>query len=84
MTILSQVTFKYEKKKTKGRKKRQSSKDLRLLGWRLNPVLPGALSTRLQERTVIAKTIFNDRKTVLGGGCQIFNDTNIQIFKSYS
>ena len=69
LTILSQVTFKYEKKKTKkktkGRKKRQSSKDLRLLGWRLNPVLPGALSTRVQERTVIAKTIFNDRKTVL-------------------
>ena len=64
MTILSQVTFKYEKKKTKkktkGRKKRQSSKDLRLLGWRLNPFLPGALSPRLQERTVIAKTMFND------------------------
>ena len=54
LTVLSQVTFKYEKKKKKKKKtktktkksakKRQSSQDLRLLGWRLNPLLPGALS----------------------------------------
>ena len=75
LTVLSQVTFKYEKKKTKTKKsakKRQSSQDLRLLGWRLNPLLPGALSTWLQWTMVTAKTIFKDTiMTVLGGGCQV-------------
>ena len=80
LTVLSQVTFKYEKKKKKKKKtktkksakKRQSSQDLRLLGWRLNPALPGALSTTLQERMVTAKTMFNMiQKTVQGGDCQM-------------
>ena len=74
-----QATFKYQKKKKKKKKKtkksakkRQSSQDLRLLGWRLNPALPGALSTTLQERTVTAKTMFNMiQKTVQGGDCQM-------------
>ena len=80
LTVLPQVTFKYEKKKKKKKKtktkksakKRQSSQDLRLLGWRLNPLLPGALSTWLQWTMVTAKTMFNDTvMPVLGGGCQV-------------
>jgi len=43
---------KKKKKKTMGGNKRQTIQELKLLGWRLNPFLPGALSEKLQERTV--------------------------------
>jgi len=48
----SKVTFKYKKKKKKAANQR---KDLRLLGWRLNPFLPGALSDKLEEKAVIKR-----------------------------
>jgi len=47
--IPAKETYKYQKKTSKQRK---SSKDLKLLGWRLNVVLPGALSDKLQQRSV--------------------------------
>ena len=51
MKIISQVAFKYKKKRK--RIAASQRKDLRLLGWRLNPFLPGALSDKLEERAVI-------------------------------
>ena len=51
LKISSQVTFKYKKKK----KAANQRKDLRLLGWRLNPFLPGALSDKLEEKAVIKR-----------------------------
>ena len=62
------MTLKYKKKRKKrkrkkekrrmGSNKRMSSKDLRLLGWRLNPFLPGALADKLQERAVIHRKYY--------------------------
>jgi len=71
------VTFKYEKKKKKktkkSAKKRQSGQDLRLLGWRLNPLLPGALSTWLQWTMVeVAKCRgkINKRLCISAASCE--------------
>jgi len=70
------VTFKYEKKKTKTKKsakKRQSSQDLRLLGWRLNPLLPGALSYYREQLMVeVAKCRgkINKRLCISAASCE--------------
>jgi len=65
------VNFKYKKKKSSN--KRKSTKDLRLLGWRLNPFQPGALSEKLQERTVEAgkcRGKINKRVCVSAASCE--------------
>merc|ERR1712008_336349 len=60
-------------KKKKNAKKRKSTKDLRLLGWRLDPFLPGALSDNLQERAVRVgkcKGKINKRLCVTAASCE--------------